>query len=134
MGVRKIHPNSLNNLKPWPDGISNNPGGVSKVVQGALQYARSKSKEAMITLWCIACDDSAKNQDRLKAIELLLDRGLGKPAQMNLNVNADGSLTSQEIGMLARAVVKSIEGGDAFAPDQEVIDLIPENIDEEEDP
>jgi hypothetical protein len=84
-------------LKPWiiKKGEKRNPSGVSKDVTEALKYARSKSKDALRIAWCIAVDESAKDQDRLKAIELVLDRGLGKPAQIQVNVD-DREMPSQQ--------------------------------------
>jgi hypothetical protein len=100
-------------LRPYTPvkGESKNPSGKSRVVLDSLRYARSKSKEAMIVLWCIANDDAARDQDKIRAIELLLDRALGKPAQMNVNFDAVGMVEPNQIGQLARAVMRQIESG-----------------------
>lgn len=75
---------------PRPDkGQTANPSGLSRPSMDAIRYAREKSKTALITAMSIMVDEAAKNADRLKACEIILDRGLGKPVQTSVNVSED---------------------------------------------
>jgi hypothetical protein len=58
-------------------GKSGNPNGRPKDVYGLAEYARSMLPEAMDTLRKIFLDESEKGIVRLKAIEILYDRGCG---------------------------------------------------------
>jgi hypothetical protein len=97
-------------LKPWiiKPGEKRNPTGLSKEVTEALKYAREKSKDALRIAWCIAVDESAKDQDRLKAIEIVLDRGLGKPAQVQVNVDDKDRLSQQALSNTARELLNEM--------------------------
>lgn len=97
-------------LKPWiiKPGEKRNPTGLSKEVTEALKYAREKSKDALRIAWCIAVDESAKDQDRLKAIEIVLDRGLGKPAQIQVNVDDKDRLSQQALSNTARELLNEM--------------------------
>ncbi len=97
-------------LKPWiiKPGEKRNPTGLSKEVTEALKYAREKSKDALRIAWCIAVDESAKDQDRLKAIEIVLDRGMGKPAQIQVNVDDGERLSREALSSTARELLNEM--------------------------
>jgi uncharacterized protein DUF5681 len=66
----------------WPKGVSGNPGGRPK---GQAELSKSARKligedgEALVQLWwSIANDPMRRDADRLRASELLADRGWGK--------------------------------------------------------
>jgi hypothetical protein len=68
--------------RPWPKGTSGNPGGRPR---GQAELSRSarvlvgESGEALVRLWWdIARDETRRDSDRLRASELLADRGWGK--------------------------------------------------------
>jgi hypothetical protein len=67
--------------KPFPKGVSGNPGGRPKVLGDVQELARQKSSEAITTLANIMHDDKAPPAARVAAANSLLDRGYGKPTQ-----------------------------------------------------
>jgi len=67
--------------RPFPKGVSGNPGGRPKVLGDVQELARQKSPEAINTLSTIMNDDKAPPAARVAAANALLDRGYGKPTQ-----------------------------------------------------
>jgi hypothetical protein len=68
----------------WPKGVSGNPGGRPKG-QGELSRATRElvGEDGMVLVklwWSIAQDPMRRDADRLRASELLADRGWGKAA------------------------------------------------------
>ena len=96
--------NSNNNLSPWQPGQSGNPSGRSKGTRDLAGYVLETTdggKELVDALICIARgvmpnvaaqessrprkDQQVRSADRLKAIEMLLDRGFGRsPQQLDI--------------------------------------------------
>ena len=69
-------------------GVSGNPNGRKPIPQEFKELAESYSIPALKKAIEIMNDIDAKNTDRLKAIEIILDRGIGKPLQqMDLTSN-----------------------------------------------
>jgi hypothetical protein len=66
----------------WPKGVSGNPGGRPKGQAELSKSARTlvgEGGEALIQIWwSIANDPMRRDADRLRASELLADRGWGK--------------------------------------------------------
>jgi Family of unknown function (DUF5681) len=66
----------------WPKGVSGNPGGRPKGQAELSQSARKlvgEKGDALIQIWwSIAEDPMRRDADRLRASELLADRGWGK--------------------------------------------------------
>src|SRR6185369_2991219 len=67
--------------RPFPKGISGNPGGRPKVLGDVQELARQKSPEALTTLANIMHNEKAPPAARVAAANALLDRGYGKPTQ-----------------------------------------------------
>src|SRR6187401_2984000 len=67
--------------RPFPKGVSGNPGGRPKVLGDVQELARQKSPEAINTLSNIMHDQKAPPAARVAAANALLDRGYGKPTQ-----------------------------------------------------
>ena len=67
--------------RPFPKGVSGNPGDRPKVLGHCRKLARQKSPEAIITLANIMNDEKAPPAARVAAANALLDRGYGKPTQ-----------------------------------------------------
>ncbi|SVA78041.1 uncharacterized protein METZ01_LOCUS130895 [marine metagenome] len=96
--------NSNNNLSPWQPGQSGNPSGRPKGTRDLAGYVLETTdggKELVDALICIARgvmpnvaaqessrprkDQQVRSADRLKAIEMLLDRGFGRsPQQLDI--------------------------------------------------
>ena len=118
----------LKNLKPFQFGNKMNPGKERiKAVAEALKYARSKSKDALRIAWVIACDDTARNQDRLKAIEIVLDRGLGKPVQ--LNITDEATLSKDDAAATARLLLNEML---AIQKESKTIDVEADSIQDDD--
>ena len=65
-------------------GVSGNPNGRPKGSIGLAAYVQqqtNKGRVLMDFLLHVINDDTAKNDDRIRAVGLLLDRGWGKPEQ-----------------------------------------------------
>ena len=67
--------------RPFPKGVSGNPGGRPKVLGDVQELARQRSPEAINTLATIMDDPKAPPAARVAAANSLLDRGYGKPTQ-----------------------------------------------------
>jgi Family of unknown function (DUF5681) len=65
--------------KPFPKGVSGNPGGRPKELGDVQELARQKSSEAIETLSNIVRNEKAPPAARVAAANALLDRGFGKP-------------------------------------------------------
>jgi len=76
MANKKGNPNPR-----WVKGVSGNPGGRPKKVKEVAEYAKKYTIEAIDVLVKIMRDDSAPETARIRAAEVILDRGLGKPVQ-----------------------------------------------------
>jgi hypothetical protein len=100
-------------------GVSGNPAGQPK---GVIRQLREKHREDLPKLMQaavdIALDKEAKGSDRLKAVELVFDRLLGKPKQsidLTGDVTAGPSinmapLTVEQLQALAALDVQSEDG------------------------
>jgi len=92
--------NQENNLSPWTPGQSGNPSGRPRGTRDLAGYVLETTdggKELVDALVCIARgftpnvpaqkgsrprkDQQVRPADQLKAIEMLLDRGFGRPPQ-----------------------------------------------------
>lgn len=110
-------------LKPWVKGQSGNRQGLSREVGEALRYARSKTKDALRVATALMMDNTVAAKDRLKACEIVLERGLGKAPQLNLNMEADGGQSNKKaVNVIARQVFLTLQRGD-MAELADVIDI-----------
>jgi hypothetical protein len=76
--------------RPFPKGVSGNPGGQPKGVMEVRELARKWAPQAIATLAAIMTDESQPGPARCLAANSLLDRGYGKPqlhAQSELTVH-----------------------------------------------
>lgn len=72
----------MSNLKPWPKGVSGNPGGRPK---GIARLAREHTDRALEVL-----RDALENDDKRVAVvaaKEILDRGWGKSVSMTADVS-----------------------------------------------
>ena len=70
------------NAERWEKGgPSPNPGGRPKAVREVAEMARVCTEAAIVTLAQIMRNEDAPESARVRAIEVLLERGWGKPAQ-----------------------------------------------------
>jgi hypothetical protein len=67
--------------RPFPKGVSGNPGGRPKELRDVVELARSHSPDAIKTLASVMQDEEAPPAARVAAANALLDRGYRKPAQ-----------------------------------------------------
>lgn len=65
----------------WKAGQSGNPNGRPKIAAEFREIAQSKTSEALATVVQIMDSEDSKDSDRLRAAELVLAYGLGKPIQ-----------------------------------------------------
>src|SRR5690606_13734622 len=68
-------------VRPWPKGVSGNPGGRPRVVGRVKELARQWTAAAIQTLASVRQDPWQPARARVAAAEALLDRGYGKPTQ-----------------------------------------------------
>ena len=66
----------------------NKSGGRPKLPTEIKEMCRALTPQAIETAKNIMLNDKAKDSDRLKAAEIILDRGYGKPAQ-SVNLETD---------------------------------------------
>lgn len=75
-------------------GVSGNPGGRPKQSEDVVEACRAKSAEAIQVLSEIMMNKNAKDTDRIRAAEAILDRAWGKPYQaVEIDSGADTSIT-----------------------------------------
>jgi hypothetical protein len=82
----------------WAKGQSGNPGGRPRIMRDVQALARQYSNEAIRTLGELMRSDAAPPGVRVRAAELLLDRGWGRPLQASVSTNLDvRQLTDAEL-------------------------------------
>lgn len=88
----------------WKKGQSGNPSGYPKALVEVSKAAKEYTPESMKFLGKVLRDEKESTAARLKAVEILLDRGWGRPAQtLNVRRILDYSdLTDEELLALAR--------------------------------
>jgi hypothetical protein len=91
---RMPHENSLKNLKrAWRKGESGNPAGLPKSVIEIARLAREHSAAAIERLRSIMMNNRVPYRDQIRAAEVLLDRGCGRPPLGIYHSAKDGSST-----------------------------------------
>lgn len=75
-------------------GVSGNAGGRPKVPEELREAFREACPVALKTLVRVVKDPKAKDADRIRAAEAILDRGYGKPVQA---VDVDASAVQQVV-------------------------------------
>jgi ribose 5-phosphate isomerase len=94
------------NLKPFEAGRSGNPGGRPKIPAEVREMARAMTVEALETAGEIMRDKEQTGPARMSAVNTILDRAWGKPAQP---VDGDG-----EGGAIKQLVeIRFVRPGDA---------------------
>lgn len=77
-------------------GQTGNAGGRPKLPAEFTELAREHTVTALQTVISVLNDTGAKPSDRLKAAEIVLDRGWGKPLQAS-QIEVDAAVTNQSI-------------------------------------
>ncbi len=91
--------------RPFPKGVSGNPGGRPKVLGDVQELAREQSPQAINTLAKIMNDEKTPPTARVAAANALLDRGYGKPTQPISKTLAKvdpSSMTDEELAAIAK--------------------------------
>jgi hypothetical protein len=93
---------------PDGKGKSGNPNGRPRVVRQVVALAREHTEDAIETLVKIMMDDKAHTSARVRAAEILLDRGYGKaPQRIELNVQ---QWSDREVWDAAHAIMAKHNG------------------------
>jgi hypothetical protein len=100
---------------PWQKGQSGNPGGRVKADPELKAMAREYTQVAIGTAVAIMRNPEARDSDRLKAAEILLDRGHGKPRQELEHTGKEGKdlIPETDGSKLALALLTLLHGGKA---------------------
>ncbi len=98
------------NLKPFPKGVSGNPGGRPKGIAAKAREHTDKAVEVLAKAL-----DSPDERVRVTAAEKLLDRGYGKPLTMTADVTKRlDDWTDDDIDAAISAIKASLpSAGDA---------------------
>jgi hypothetical protein len=102
----------------WPKGVSGNPGGRPKGLARATRNLVGEDGEALIQIWwSIANDPMRRDADRLRASELLADRGWGKaPALEPLEGDPFDFEDAEQAAEEFRAKILRLAGDSELAP------------------
>lgn len=79
-------------------GSSGNAGGRTKLPDDLKQAFREASPMALETLKRVLLDEDAKDSDKIRAAEIVLDRAYGKPTQ-SVNVDTETPQRFVFVGM-----------------------------------
>ena len=99
--AKPVKPGRIANLRPWKPGQSGNPNGRPKIAEEVKELARAYTKDAVLGLAKLAglvvdketgepigkADSAAVCK---AALDSLLDRAAGKPAQAVIGEGDDG--------------------------------------------
>lgn len=80
----------------FPPGKSGNPGGRPKLPEEFKELAKKHSLDALKVVIDISENPEAKDSDRIKASELIIDRGFGRPLQAN-QIGIEGGPQTLEV-------------------------------------
>lgn len=105
----------LANLRqPWARGQTGNPSGRPQIVRDVAAAAREHTEEAIKTLADALKAKDAPWSSKIKAAEVLLDRGYGCAPQ---TVNLSGNLATMTYEQLSRALALHFAVIDAERPE-----------------
>jgi hypothetical protein len=109
-------PQNRDGSGPWPKGVSGNPGGRPKGQAELSKSARNLvggDGEALIQIWwSIANDPMRRDSDRLRASELLAERGWGKAANFEpLEGDPLGLADAEAAAEVFRAMILCLADG-----------------------
>lgn len=94
------------NLKPFAPGQSGNPGGRPRIPDDVKALARSYTRKAIETAAEIMRNPEETGTARMSAVNTILDRGWGKPAQ-HVTVDNLGDMSDAELrAELAAAIAE----------------------------
>ena len=93
--------------KPWEKGKSGNPKGRPMMPEELKEKCRSYTEEGIETLIALARNNKKQPKDRIKAIEILLERGYGKAAQAIVG-GEDGD---KPVKLSIEGIVNLLNGG-----------------------
>ena len=98
-------------MAKYKKGESGNPGGRPKMPQEFAEFARKKSMPAFERLVEIAEDKKANHRDVIRAAEIIIAYGYGKPRQ-DVDITSGGENVNYDISTLASlAGLTIIDGG-----------------------
>ena len=115
--------NKLDNLKPFKPGQSGNPKGrppgskssrtIAKEILAALSESNEPLDPVLRAVIAVMNDEEARDADRLKAADMIMDRMEGKAQQKVDNTSSDGSMS----GTPTKIELISGEGSDTPTPE-----------------
>lgn len=122
-------PNPGDRLKPyhWTKGSSGNPGGRPKGVASlAKEYTGPNGEKVFEVLAEIMNNARNKPRDRTEAGKILLERGFGKPIDIQAHVLAGDTEVADEVRELAKdALLKLAAATAPSKPANVLIDATP---------
>jgi hypothetical protein len=88
-------------LKPWPKGVSGNPGGRAPIPKDVRDAFRAHTRTALGVLLKVATNPKSPPSARVSAAEAILSRAWGKPYQPADIGKLEGTLSQKGEAVLS---------------------------------
>jgi hypothetical protein len=98
--------------RPFPKGVSPNPGGRPKVIGHVRDLARKYTADAVRTLRSVMANPKSPPAARVAAATALLDRGFGRPGAGSVQFTLPELRSASDAAPAMKEIAKAATAGD----------------------